>query len=284
MAAALTAAALIPIAALELIFPEGGTQPFAPSAFYPALLGALFILAAVPAAASGAADRRAAVLRRADRRICDPHGRRRERRAPRARCSPLHWRPACSSVAGDWPRGCCCWLAPALIYWQANAPISDFLAANWDPAVAQSYYAPLLGELRTLGVGYGLRPARIEIVPDENHPEARWVAPHIALARGWERQLDVLRNALFYDEATPLTPARYGAWLSAQAVSYVALPTAARLDYSADRRGAPGARAGARRHAGLPARSLALWRLAAVRGARRQPAGTGAGGADGDVE
>ena len=29
----------------------------------------------------------------------------------------------------------------------------------------RSYYAPLLGELRALGVGYGARPARIEVVP-----------------------------------------------------------------------------------------------------------------------
>jgi len=40
-------------------------------------------------------------------------------------------------------------------------------------------------------------------------------------------------GALFYDEAgAPLTPARYRAWLSEQAVAYVALPDAP-LDYSA---------------------------------------------------
>jgi hypothetical protein len=123
-------------------------------------------------------------------------------------------------------------LAPFLLYWQANAPVADFVAAAGDPAVHASYYAPLLRELGELHVGYSARPARIEVVPVNDHWEARWMAPHIALARGWERQLDDERNALFYDSPTPLTPARYRAWLSGQAVSYVALPDAS-LDYSA---------------------------------------------------
>ncbi len=142
---------------------------------------------------------------------------------------------------GEWsPRGRARMLValttPLLLYWQVSAPLSNFVSAVSDPAVHASYYAPLLGELRTLGVGYGsppTRPARIEVVPTREHWEARWVAPHVMLARGWERQLDVDRDALFYDEAkTPLTPARYRRWLSSEAVAYVALPDAP-LDYSA---------------------------------------------------
>ncbi|HTR89531.1 MAG TPA: hypothetical protein VMG62_05420, partial [Solirubrobacteraceae bacterium] len=75
------------------------------------------------------------------------------------------------------------------------------------------------------------RPARIEAVPLEDHWEARWLAPHVALARGWERQLDQGRNGLFYDGA-PLTAGRYRRWLAETGVSYVALPDAG-LDYSA---------------------------------------------------
>ncbi len=41
--ALLTLAALAPIAVLELAFPEGGSQPFVPSAFYPGLVGLLAI-------------------------------------------------------------------------------------------------------------------------------------------------------------------------------------------------------------------------------------------------
>ena len=46
--AALTLAALTPIGLLELVFPEGGTQPFAGSAFYPALAGVLAITLLIP--------------------------------------------------------------------------------------------------------------------------------------------------------------------------------------------------------------------------------------------
>ncbi|HEY4997194.1 MAG TPA: hypothetical protein VII03_04300, partial [Solirubrobacteraceae bacterium] len=123
-------------------------------------------------------------------------------------------------------------LAPLLLYWQANAPVADFAAAASDPAVNASYYAPLLGELRKLGVGYGARPVRIEAVPSVDHWEARWIAPHAMLARGWERQLDRLRNGLFYYDPTGLDAAGYRAWLQHSAVDYVALPDAP-LDYSA---------------------------------------------------
>ena len=50
------------------------------------------------------------------------------------------------------------------------------------------------------------------------------------LARGWERQLDIAYNGLFYDQGR-LTAATYHDWLRANGVSYVALPDA-RLDDS----------------------------------------------------
>ena len=55
-------------------------------------------------------------------------------------------------------------LAPFLLYWQANAPVTDFASTLSNPSVNASYYAPLIGELHALGVGYGARPARIEVV------------------------------------------------------------------------------------------------------------------------
>ncbi|MHB8241212.1 MAG: hypothetical protein ACYDHN_04395, partial [Solirubrobacteraceae bacterium] len=127
-------------------------------------------------------------------------------------------------------------LAPLLLYWQANAPVADFASAASDPAVHASYFSPLLRELDVLGVGYSGRPARIEVVPTADHWEARWVAPHVPLARGWERQLDRLRNNLFYESAPP-SAARYSAWIAQSAVSYIALPDAP-LDYSAKGEGA----------------------------------------------
>jgi hypothetical protein len=230
--ATLTLAALAPIALLVLVFPEGGSQPFAASAFYPALAGVLLIALLIPserrvlrtgallyaAALTGSYLIATAVGGNVDRLGALVAG-------PVAACVLL------GASAIDRRARLLIALAPALLYWQANAPVTDFVAGASDPSVHESYFAPLLGELRTLGVGYAARPARIEIVPSVDHWEARWVAPEVMLARGWERQLDSYRNGLFYS-ATQLTAARYRAWLSEQAISYVALPDAP-LDYSA---------------------------------------------------
>jgi hypothetical protein len=270
---ALTICALAPIALLAGAFPEGGTQPFVASSFYPALAGTLLLAAlfsstrpraqiehaegalrmlrigallyaiallgafVIPTAVGGNATRLGALVA-----------------GPLAACVFIGRPP---EGMGGWrlhgmdesrPHGVGRWrfqwrsrvlvvlATPLLCYWQVTAPLSNFASAASDPAVHASYYTPLLGELHALGVGYGsppTRPARIEVVPTRNHWEARWVAPRVMLARGWERQLETKRDALFYDEAkTPLTAARYRRWLSNEAVSYVALPDAP-LDYSA---------------------------------------------------
>jgi hypothetical protein len=231
---ALTAAALAPIALLAFVFPEGGSQPFVASAFYPALAGVLAIAALLPseqrvlrigtllyaAALTGSYVLSTAVGANSDR------------------LGSLFAGPLAVCVLAGFSLGArrtraLLVLAPLLFYWQANAPVADFAAAVSDPATHASYYAPLLGELRTLGVDYAARPARVEVVPINDHWEARWLAPHVMLARGWERQLDRYRDALFYDESTPVESARYRAWLSAQAISYVALPDA-KIDYSSE--------------------------------------------------
>jgi hypothetical protein len=90
---------------------------------------------------------------------------------------------------------------------------------------------PLLAELGRLGVGYGARPARVEVVPTVDHWEAQFVGSRVSLARGWERQLDNRRNALFYAPHA-LNAASLHAWLRDQAISLIALPDAP-LDYSA---------------------------------------------------
>jgi hypothetical protein len=232
LALAIAAAALAPIALLAVAFPEGGSEPFVASAFYPVLAVVLLIAAAipreqrllrtgallyaaalvgayvVPSAVGGNADRLGALLA-GPLLACALPGRASQRRA---------W----ALVA----------LAPLLLYWQLRAPISDYASAASDPAAPSSYYAPLLAELRRLHVGYGSKPARIELVPTRNHMEARWVAERVAIARGWERQLDIARNGVFYGHGEQLDAARYRAWLAQNAISYVALADAP-LDYSA---------------------------------------------------
>ncbi len=235
---ALTAMALAPIALLTLVFPEGGSQPFVASAFYPALAGVLVLVVLIggeqrvlrygallyAGALTGSYLLATAVGGNVDRLGSLVAG-------PVAACVLISTRRGAGTGAKRRARMLIV-LAPFLLYWQANAPVADFSAAASDPAVNASYYAPLLGELRKLGVGYGARPVRIEAVPTVDHWEARWIAPHAMLARGWERQLDRYRNGLFYYDPTHLTAGGYRAWLERSAVDYVALPDAP-LDYSA---------------------------------------------------
>jgi hypothetical protein len=96
-----------------------------------------------------------------------------------------------------------------------------------DPELHQSFYQPLLFELGALSPG----PIRVEVPPTLEHWEAAFLAPHVSLARGWERQLDIANNNIFYVTGA-LTPASYKAWLDTNGVTWVALPSAP-LDYAA---------------------------------------------------
>jgi hypothetical protein len=71
---------------------------------------------------------------------------------------------------------------------------------------------------------------RVEIPSTYRHWEAAYGPPTITLARGWERQVDIGYNPIFYEG--PLTAATYRKWLVDNGVEYVALP-ATRLDESA---------------------------------------------------
>jgi hypothetical protein len=259
---ALCAAALVPIALLAIAFPEGGSQPFVASAFYPTFLATAAFAALIPR--EQRVLRAGALLYAGVLLACYLLSTAVGGNADRL--GALVAAPLALGLAGTFAgrrRLALLALLPFLVYWQLKTPISDYAAVRGDPSVASSYYVPLLGELHTLGVGYGARPARIEAVPTSNHWEARWLAPHVMIARGWERQLDRERNAPLYEPST-LTPAAYAAWLAREAVSYIALPDA-ELDYSGRaearlvRRGSPYLREVWR---------SAHWRLFAVRGAR----------------
>ncbi|MFC9430196.1 hypothetical protein [Streptomyces sp. NPDC056987] len=63
---------------------------------------------------------------------------------------------------------------------------------------------------------------RVEVVPAVNHRETTVLGPHVNLARGWNRQLDVERGGLFYENR--FTIGEYRAWLDKWAVGYVVLP------------------------------------------------------------
>lgn len=78
--------------------------------------------------------------------------------------------------------------------------------------------APLVNELQEVGAERG----RVEVVPASSHREASALAPYVNLARGWNRQADMERNSLFYDDT--LNPVNYRQWLDRWAVHYVVLP------------------------------------------------------------
>ena len=119
------------------------------------------------------------------------------------------------------------------------------VADGRDPSTHAAYYQPLIDFL-----GHNRQPpARVEVVPTKLHWEAAYVAPRQPLARGWERQLDIANNPLFYDQDL-LTPTSYLAWLRDNGVRYVALPDAP-LDYA-------GVGEAALLRTGLPGLRLAL--------------------------
>ncbi|MER6731147.1 MFS transporter [Streptomyces puniciscabiei] len=86
-------------------------------------------------------------------------------------------------------------------------------AASWARELA-----PLVHQLQRAGAEKG----RVEVVPARSHREASALAPYVNLARGWNRQADMERNPLFYDDT--LNSANYHEWLQRWAVHFVVLP------------------------------------------------------------
>lgn len=224
---ALLAATLAPALALSVLFPEGGTFPFTPSAFWPTLAGTLLVIAvlwrsAAPALRVGLVLY--ALLLLASVALSTPMG------GNAVRLGALFAGPIAALTLWPQRRRALLLLALPLLYWQVSAPIDDVWRARSDDSVQASYYVGLLDQLRARRAQQG--PFRLEIPFTDNHWESARVAPTIPLARGWERQLDRKVNALFYDGAPPLTPERYRRWLDENAVAYVALADAP-VDYSA---------------------------------------------------
>ncbi|MHB8657559.1 MAG: hypothetical protein ACYC91_06335 [Solirubrobacteraceae bacterium] len=220
--AAVVGLALAPVLALAVAFPEGGSEPFAFSALWPIPLIAIVALLA--------ADRSEHTLRAglglyalgclASYAVSTPVG------SNVVRLGALLGGPLAAML---WWRRRSAWLLLAalpLLYIQWQAPVRDLRTSVGDPAGSRGYWLPLLSFLgRQVGP-----PFRVEIPFTQFHWEAYEVAPRFSIARGWERQLDIRYNALFYDGR--LTSATYAAWLHHLAVRFVAVSDA-RLDYSA---------------------------------------------------
>ncbi len=219
---AVAVAGLGPVGLLAIAFPEGGREPFATATMVPVLVLALGALLAPPrdayklrvgALLYGLGTVAAYVL-------ATPVG------SNDARLGAFMAAPLAALLW--WPRRIVllALLALPLLYLEWHDPSRDLSTAIGDPSAVSGYYEPLLDFLeRQPGP-----PFRIEIPFTRFHWEAYVVAPHFAIARGWERQLDIKDNALFYSGR--LTATSYRAWLDQNAVRFVAAPDAP-LDYSA---------------------------------------------------
>ncbi|MFG2131623.1 hypothetical protein ACGFNV_27915 [Streptomyces sp. NPDC048751] len=101
----------------------------------------------------------------------------------------------------------------------------------WVYTVVPAYAAdpqPVVQALQRLGADR----TRVEAVPARDHREAVALAPHVNLARGWNRQLDMERAPLFYDGT--FSPTTYRAWLDHWAVGFVVLPLGRADGYAAN--------------------------------------------------
>ncbi|MFJ3589896.1 MFS transporter [Streptomyces sp. NBC_01259] len=114
------------------------------------------------------------------------------------------------------------WYALVLVFaglnfWIGFKGVDDIVrtapTASWTRSLA-----PLVNQLQKVGAERG----RVEVVPPSSHREASALAPVVNLARGWNRQADMERNPLFYDDT--LNSVNYRQWLDRWAVHYVVLP------------------------------------------------------------
>lgn len=210
------AGVVVPGVAIAVAFPGEGYQPFSTSSLVVSLaIGALLLLA--PPAGEreiriGAALYLVAVL--STLVVDTPMG------GNLVRLGALFGGPLAAGALWDRRRVVLYVTALPLLYWQWLAPVRYVAREHGDPAIRAGYFAPLE---RELAARTGGRPARIEVPFTAGHWETLHLPPRWPLARGWERQADIARNPLFYEGT--LTPSAYRAWLEANAVSWVALPS-----------------------------------------------------------
>jgi hypothetical protein len=248
---ALAVAVALPTLALAAAFPEGGTFPFALSAFAPAFAAGVAVAVVAPAGSAlrigGALY---ALLCLAVLVVPSPVG------GNATRLGALVAVPVAVHLLWPHRRTALALLALPLAYWVLQPAVRDVVRTHDDPSVDAAFFAPLVAAL-------GDEPVRVEVPLTKNKGETVHLARHVPLARGWERQVDRDRNALFYEGE--LTPARWRRWLVANAVGVVAVPDGVPLDPAGEAerdlagRGLPWLR---------PVAGPAGWRVYAVAGAR----------------
>ncbi len=230
---ALAACAVIAPLAFAVAFPEGGYEPFAPSAFWPELAGVVIVgLITAP---------RWRTLRLGiglyAMALCFAYALHTPVGGNAARLGALLAGPVIAGVLWDSRPKLLMVATPVLLYWALVTPLRDLVAISGQPSLSADYYTPLADELHQLTGG---APARVEVPMTKTHSEAEFLAQvgsrhdsgGVALARGWDRQLDTRYAALFYGRK--LQASAYRGWLDANGVTYVALPDASLDDAGHD--------------------------------------------------
>ncbi len=222
------AAALVPVALINIVFADGGQEPFVFSAWIALPLwsaAALYVTRGL----EGERELRAVILAylvvgTAVWLIPNPLG------GNATRLGALFGGPV---IAAALLSRNVRLMTPAIglllagsLWWQVAPAVRDVAQSMGDASTRSSYYEPLADWLRANGA----EGARIEVPFTSGHWETAYLAPDFELARGWLRQLDRTRNGIFYDGR--LTHTRYREWLQQNGIRYVALPDA-KSDYSA---------------------------------------------------
>ena len=237
--ASVIVAALAPVLALAVAFPNSGSQPFAFSTLWPLIVLTSIAMVALPR--SSATLRTATALYGfgclAAYAISTPVGANAARlgellAGPLAAMLLWQSRGGAGGNKSHRSRARLLLLAVAAIpltYLQIHDAVSDLQHGSQAPSDSVAYYRPLVRFLDRQP-GAGERSWRVEVPFTQGHWEADRLAPRFPLARGWERQLDIADNQLFYSGR--LNAASYEAWLRQLAVRYVAVADAP-PDYSA---------------------------------------------------
>jgi hypothetical protein len=218
-AAALCVVPVVALAPMALLFGDGGSQPFTADSMRIHIALALLVVLVVPARLRviriGAAL--SILLLIAAFYLPSPVG-------SNALRLPLLFTVPVAAAFANLARPALTLVLVAVCWWQPPVVTSDLYRAGSAESGA-AFYRPLTDEIARLA------PGRVEVVPLQDHWESAYVAAAVPLARGWERQVDTDRNALFYRD--PLLSADYAAWLRAQAVTYVAVAPGSTPDHYA---------------------------------------------------
>ena len=211
--------------AMAILFPEGGSDHFVGTAFWPMLLVCLGALALVDPTRRTAIWAAAIYVTILVAAFAFPNSLGQNALRPGVVLGPallvLFARPRA-------PRAAIVVIAVALLYLQWLPAVRAVEEARGDPSTHAAFHDEVLRFLQTRA-----RPGeRLEVPLTRNHWEATYLAQDYPLARGWHRQLDRKVNPLFYDSKHPLTADGYERWLRENAVRWVALPNAP-LDFSA---------------------------------------------------